>query len=112
MQTRPPESEIDLVNASADLTTVAVDRHTAALEQVGNRSNRFTVVLRDAADREDQITQTWAGAGRFFEGLFHSLGSVESFLESMFSRASATLQIVTLISYKSDASPLKLVQNF
>ena len=60
-----------LVNAGADLTTLAAETDTTALEQVGHGGYGFTIVLRVAAHRDDQVAQTVVGAIGLFQVLFH-----------------------------------------
>ena len=68
----PGESQNGLVNAGANLPTVAVEANTAAFKKIGDGSDGLAVVLGDAAHGEDEIAETRVGTGCFLQGLFHN----------------------------------------
>jgi hypothetical protein len=45
--------------------------HLSCVQEVGHRSDGFTVAPARITDRKDELTQIELAAGGFFQGLFH-----------------------------------------
>jgi hypothetical protein len=63
-----------LAEPGAHFAAVAVEADASAFQEIGDCSDRFTVVAADAADRKDEFAEARRVAIGFFQGLFHMMG--------------------------------------